>query len=345
MSLANRAHRIESIPALSARAQQFAQLFGYAPPGGVATNLAGKHGTTIANDSDLDAARVGFHAAFLQQIGLDATPIDALYTEISSRHRVEEYKWLGDLPGFTEWTGDRKLSGVDAFSFRLANKKWSNGIRVNNDDWKDDNLGLLPVQVRGLAAQAKRHRWDMMVKLLLNGFDGAAYPDVGNGLGYDGAFFFSDSHATGDNKLALALDATNLAAAELLLASQTTYTGEPMYLRGTHIICGPKLEPVARKIITQEAIAGGESNPNRGRYELITSPLIRGTYDDYWFLADLSQPVKPLLFQMREEISTSAVTANNSVPRFINDELWFGAEARYNVGYLEHRLIVGSTVA
>jgi hypothetical protein len=33
------------------------------------------------------------------------------------------------------------------------------------------------------------------------------------------------------------------------------------------------------------------------------------------------------------------------MPRFSRGELWFGAEARYNVAYFEPRLIVGSKVA
>lgn len=339
------------------RAAAFAEaVFGYNPPGGVSTTL-GQHGTTIANNADLDAARVGFHAAFLQQLEQNTDdPVQLLYTQVPSSKSVEEWNWLGDLPNFEEWKTDRKLSGLDAFKLRIINRKWSNGLRVKNDDFKDDALGLLPPQVAGLASKARRHRWDMIVQQMLNGFDGAAFPDVGNGLAYDGAFFFSAAHSSAggpaySNKLTQALDAAGLTAAELLLESMMTYDGkDPLDIHGSHLIVGPKLRATAEKLLQQERLANGEDNYHRGKYKLIVSNRIRGTQDDYWFLADLSQPIKPMLFQMREEITTSAViggqgSQQDSLPRFMNDELWFGAEARYNVGYFEHRLIVGSQVA
>lgn len=336
--------RLQSDP----RASMFAGVFGldYEAAGlaGVPRTLGA---TTIANNADMDAARVGFHAAFLQSLEQNADdPVSMLYTTVPSSRSVEEWNFMGDLPGFEEWDTDRKLATLKGFKLRVENKKWANGIRVKNDDFKDDALGLLPSQVTGLAQKARRHRWDLMVKLLLNGFDGTAYPEVGNGLAYDGAFFFSDSHLGGnDNKMATALDAAGLAAAELLLASMTTFDGnDPLDVYGTHLIVGPKLRTTAEKLLQQERLANGEDNINRGKYKLIVSNRIRGTYDDYWFLADLSGGIKPLLFQMREEISTSE-TGPNGLPAFQADELWFGAQARYNVGYFEPRLIVGSAVA
>lgn len=335
------------------RALSFAMnAFGYEPGPGVAlpTTLGP---TSITNNGDLSASQVGFHAAFLQALEQNTDdPIKELYTEVPSTKPVEQWNWMGDLPGFEEWKDMRKLAGLEAFKLSITNKKWASGIRVKNDDFKDDSLGLLPAQVSGLATKAYRHRWDWMIKMLLNGFDGTAYPETGTGLGYDGAFFFSDAgHRTGDNKMTLALDAAGLTAAELLLESMTTYDGnDPMDIHGTHLIVGPKLRAQAEKLLTQERLANGEDNYHRGKYKLIVTNRLRGTYDDYWFLTDLSQPIKPFLFQMREEISTSAIMGNqggqnDSMPRFSYDELWFGAEARYNTGYFEHRLIVGSAVA
>jgi phage major head subunit gpT-like protein len=333
---------------LAAKSPRWAALFGYVGEHAVpATTLSA---TTIQNAGDLDEAKTGFHAAFLQQLELKTDdPIGMLYTEVPSTKKLETHNWFGDLPGFEKWDADRKMSGLEAFKLTIENEKWANGLRIKNDDVKDDALGLLPPQVQGLAMKARRHRFDLMIKLLLNGFDGNAYPEVGNGLAYDGAFFFADAHRGGnDNKMTAALDAAGLAAAELLLGSMTTYDGnDPLDVYGTHLVVGPKLRVTAEKLLQQERLANGEDNINKGKYKLIVSNRIRGTYDDYWFLADLSSPIKPLLFQMREEISTSAIIGqenNNSVPSFMNDELWFGAQARYNAAYFEFRTIVGSAV-
>ncbi|MDQ3295080.1 MAG: Mu-like prophage major head subunit gpT family protein [Myxococcota bacterium] len=306
---------------------------------------------TIANSANIEAARVGFHAAFLEQLGLvEKNPLEDLFIEVDSSTGLEEWDWLGDVPDFEEWKGDRFLADLEAFKLRIANKDWASGIRVHQNQIKDDKLGLIQPKISQLARKARTHRIRLMVKLLINGFDGLAYPDVGNGLAYDGKFFFDATRASGSNKLTVALSAVNLEAAELLLQSQASYDGtEPLDLMGTHLIIGPKLLASASKILTQDYLASGESNYLKGRYQIVVSPLLRGAYDDYWFVADLSEPVKPMIFQNREEVSTSAIVGNqggtgDSIPRFQRGELWFGAEARYNVGYFEPRLMVGSVL-
>lgn len=311
----------------------------------------------IANQGNLEAARIGFHAAFLEQLGLVNTmPLEQVLLGVPSSTSLEEWEWLSDLPGFQEWSGDRVLDVMKAFKMRVANKDWSSGIRLHQNQFKDDKLGLFAPAIAGLAEAARQHRADLAIQLLINGFAGNAYPDVGNGLAWDGKFFFDATRVTGSNKLTAALDAAGLNAAQLLLESQTNYAGtRKLRINGTHLIVGPKLRPVAEKLMLSEYLpnaagTASESNYFKGRYQIIVDPWLAGAYDDYWFLADLSKSWKPCLFQMREEISTSAILGNqggsgDSVPRFQRGELWFGAEARYNVAYLEPRLIVGSQVA
>jgi phage major head subunit gpT-like protein len=315
----------------------------------------------IGNQVNLEAARVGFHAAFMSQleaVGPDA--LEALYAEVPSTTSVEEHQWLGDLPGFEEWKGDRKLSEFDAFKLRLENRDWANGIRVHQNNFKDDRLGLFRMQVAQLAQKARRHRADLCVKAILNGFAGNVYPEAGNGLGYDGAFFFSTSHTSSggpnqSNKMTSALSATSLAEAERMLKVMRTADGkDPLDLQGTHLIVGPKLEETALKLVKNDLVPNSagtatESNIHKGRYQVLMSRRITGDQDDYWFLADLSAPIRPMLFQLREDISSSAIlggqgTQNDSVPRFKKGEVWFGAEARYNVGYLAWQTIIGSAV-
>jgi phage major head subunit gpT-like protein len=333
--------RLNAQLAADPRLLAFADKFGFDV--GDAGNLSGA--TTIANAADHAAAKIGFHAAFLQSLNAGDDPASILFASVTSTRASEEHHFMGDLPAFEEWTDDRKLAILKAFKIALANKKWSNGIRVKNDDFKDDNLGLLPSQVSGLASEARLHRFDLMIKLLLNGFDGTAYPEVGDGLAYDGSFFFDNDHLGGNNNVgSAALDATSLAAVGLKLEQMVKFNGvDPLNVYGTHLIVGPKNRTVAEKLLQQERLANGEDNINRGKYKLIVSPRIRGDYDDYWFLADLSKAIKPVLLQMREEISTME-TGPNGMPAFQNDESWFGAQARYNVGYFEPRLIVGSAV-
>jgi phage major head subunit gpT-like protein len=315
--------------------------------------------STISGD-DLDAARVGFHAAFLgalDTVGPD--PLEQLYATVDSTSTAETWEWLGDLPGFEEWKGDRKLGGIDQFSLTIRNKDWSSGIRIHQNQLADNKTGMLRIRIEGLAAKARKHRTDLAVKALLNGFAGNVYPETGNGLAYDGSFFFSTSHQMAgystvqSNKLTLALDAEGVAleTATQMLGAMSSYDGtETLDMGGTTLIVGPKLQFVAERLMGSEYLANGASNIHRNRFKVLVSPRLRGDFDDYWFLADLSAPIKPMIFQMREEISTSAVIGDkggtgDSNPRFVRGELWFGAEARYNVGYFEPRTIIGSQVA
>lgn len=311
----------------------------------------------IANQANLDAARIGFHAAFLEQLGLvTALPLEAALMQVQSGSSLEEWEWLSDIPGFVEWTEDRMLETLKAFKLRIANRDWASGLRLHQNQFKDDKLGMFPAAVAGLALAARQHRADFAAKVLINGFDGTAYPDVGNGLAYDGKFMFDATHVTGSNVLNVALDGAGLDAAELKLGSQTTYDGRrKLRIRGTHLVHGPKLRAQAENLMKLDFMpsAAGtatQSNPYKGRYQTIEEPWLAGTYDDWWFLLDLSKPWKPIVFQMREEISTSAIVGNqggsgDSIPRFQRGELWFGAEARYNLAPFEYRLAVGSNPA
>lgn len=314
----------------------------------------------VSNQVNLEAARVGFHAAFLQQLeAMGDDPINALYATVQSTGTLEEWDWLGDLPGFEEWKGDRKLGDLSAFKMQIANRDWANGFRVHQSNFKDDKLGLFPIRIAGLAQKAKRHRSDLMVKMMLNGFAGNVYPETGNGLAYDGAFLFSDSHSSDggpnqSNKITSgALTFANLELAEQKLKNMTTADGkDPLELAGTHLIVGPALEFVAKKMMGAELVANAagtaaDTNIHRGHYEVIVSRRIRGAQANNWFVSDLSQPIKPFIFQLREEISTSAIVGNqggdnDSEERFTRGTYKFGAEARYNVGAFAWQTIVGS---
>lgn len=311
----------------------------------------------IGNQSNIDAARVGFHAAFMSQLeeqGPD--PAEIVAREVPSTTALEEWEWLGDLPGFTEWKGDRELAEMDAFKLQVRNKDWKNGARLHQNQIDDDKLGLFGDASAELARVARSHRGELIVHTMLNGFAGNAFPETGNGLAYDGAFFFSDSHSTGggpaqSNKMTAALSGAGLSTARQKLRSMKTADGKrPLGTRPTHLIVGPKNEEQGEKLMKNDLVANAagtatESNIHKGKYELIVSPYLVDDFDDYWFLADLSRVYKPMIFQLRKEIMPSSIAPANgmdTIPRFQRGELWFGAEARYAAAYFAWQMIIGS---
>lgn len=313
----------------------------------------------IATQSKVDAARVAFHGLFMQAMeSKKVDPVEEIFQTLESTTKIEEWDWLGDLPGFSEWKGDRTLSEIDSFNIRIANKDWSNGIRLHVNNIKDDRLGLFNMAIPGLTVKARRHRSDLMVKLLLNGFTGTLYPDIGNGLAYDGALFFSTTHpqsngGTQSNKMTVAFSEAALETAITMLRNMRTADGkDPLDLSGTHLIVGPGNEWLARKLLGMELIANAiganagaaVSNVHRNTLKLIVSNRISGAQAGYWFLADLSVPgVKPAIFQMREEIQPSSTPPDSEIT-FKRGELWFGAQARYNVAPFAWQTVIGSAV-
>jgi phage major head subunit gpT-like protein len=329
------------------RAAQFAvNLFGFDPTGKIENVTLGA--TSITNEADLEAVKIGFRAAVLQAVAGDPDPMMALAFESPSTHAAESYKWLGDLPQMEEWKGDRIMAMLEAFSWAIKNKPWQATLRVKNDDLFDDALGLFPTHIAGMGDEARNHPAVLVAKLILNGFDGED-ASIGDGLAFDGCFFFDDAHPTGSNKLTLPFSGDNLAQAVTMLRKQKRFDGRKLNARPTHVLVGIDDEQALEKVLSSDLLANAagtasESNTLRGKYRPIISPEIE---NGEWFVADLSSPVKPVIYQNREGVTTQTIggrvpNGKSDMVGFMYDETWFSAETRGNVGYFDFRRIVGS---
>lgn len=306
-------------------------------------------GPNIAERQKYANAEISFHVAFFGALeGLNEMPLMQLAREVPSSTALAEHHWIGDIPGFEEWIQDRSMGGFERKTISIKNKDWSSGVRVHRNEIMDDQLGLAMDRVRGLAEKAARHKADTLVKFLINGVDGTAYPKLGDGLAYDGKFFIADNHDFGDNKMTTALSEAALDTAEQQLGDFTTDDKvDPLEMNGTTLIVGKKNEATALRLTKAELLinaAGNAAGTNiyKGRYTVIVTPRLRGAYDDYWFLADLSKPVKPLIFQNREPITTAAQVDWSNEDMFKRGIMNFGAQARYNFGYYAPQTVVGS---
>lgn len=314
-------------------------------------------GPTLAQRAKFESAVVGIEIDFMHRLeAAGADPLLILAQEFPSNTGAEDHIFLGDVPGFSLWDGDRVMSTLMAHKFRVENMPWSSGIPIHRDEIADDRLGFIAPRIAGLAEKAARHKGDHLVKRLLQGFTGTTFSkkEYGDGTSFDGSLFFSATHSLEggpqqSNLLNAALTAANLETAEIRLGSFTTWDGkDPLDLSGTHLIVGKKLEKTARELVGSQMVSNGSvsvSNPYfQGRYQVVVSPRLSGAYDDYWFLADLSKSTKPTLWQNREPITTAAVTDWASPQVFKRGIFEFGAQARYGFGLWDWRTIIGSAV-
>jgi phage major head subunit gpT-like protein len=315
-------------------------------------------GPTIAQREQIENARVTLHTYFHEELDQQAPdPIEQLALTIDSSTAIEEYDWVGDIPGLTEWVGDREEATIMAGAFTIKNKDWSSGVRIHKNEILDHKMPQVKVKLMGLAQAAGFHYGELLGRLLVNGFDGAL-TDVGDGKSYDGALFFSTSHSaeggpTQTNRVASnpVLTESSLELALKMAGRLRNHTGRrPLRVRMTHLVCGPDLEPTADRILGRDFVpevgsAISVTNIYKGRLQKLVSQELTGAYANYWAVVDLSKPLRPFLLQKREPITSTALTDWSTELMYRRGEQRFGAQSRDNAGYGSWQLAVGSTGA
>ena len=121
--------------------------------------------------------------------------------------------------------------------------------------------------------------------------------------------------------------------------------GRPLNIRPSHLLVGPELEDMGREILESDyRIVSGTATRNiyRGTAKLMVSPRLVGPWSKYWFLLDLTKPVRPLILQMRQEIQFNALDDMQTEAAFMRKEHRYGADARYVIGPGLWQLAYGS---
>lgn len=293
---------------------------------------------TLVDRSKLEAAYKSFNTIFNDALSRAPRLYESLSTIIRSSAPVEIYNWLGSLPKMRRWIGDRALSKLKAYDWSIRNENWANGIEVDRDDLADDRLGLVRPRIGQLASMAEIHKDELLFSLLVGGF---------TALGPDGQLFFDTDHQFGSetawsNKATAALSAVAYNAAQQSMMERVDDIGEPLLIRGTHLVCGPKNRATALEILKAERNADGSSNINFNSAELIVSQRLVGAYDDYWFLLDLSQEIKPLILQIKQDVQFVAQDDPAAEHAFMRRVFRYGADWSGNAGYGLPQMAYGS---
>lgn len=297
-------------------------------------------GSAIANyAAQLAAADRGFRAVFAAQLELSQAEyrawLSSLSMEIPTNKKSETHAWLGSSPQLVEWVGERQIARLRAHGFQISNKKWATGIEVDGDDVETDTLGLYGPAIRNLADESIRHKFSLLVDLLNGAF---------TGLCYDGSAMCADAHprdsgGTFDNKTDDVLDQAAYQAAFTRMRAVTNHAGRKMLIKPTHLIVGEDLEWIAREILQQERLSTGETNLTKDTAKLMVVP---GITSGYWFLADLSRPIKPFITQVKRKERFTAMNSPTSDNVFRLDKHFWGVDWKGNAGYGLCELLQGS---
>ena len=85
----------------------------------------------IINRANLEALRTGFKTNFQAGIALAAPVSGPLVTEISSSTKIETYGFLGDLPVFRKWVGEKRIKSIEEKSYQLINDDFETTLGIH----------------------------------------------------------------------------------------------------------------------------------------------------------------------------------------------------------------------
>ena len=97
----------------------------------------------------------------------------------------------------------------------------------------------------------------------------------------------------------------------------------------------------ARQLLDPAAV-GVTTNPAeavlRGVYKIIVNPYLPNNGDNsVWYMLDLSQPVRPFLFQNRKPVAFAALDKPTDQEAFMRRKAMYGVDSRFNFAYGDWR--------
>lgn len=287
--------------------------------------------------NDTIALEKGLRAEFIRTVL--SNKLAALLPQLAmiapSNAKEEKYAWFGESPQMEELKDQRKYSGLSEGSFTIVNKTWANGMQVRKEEIDDDQIGVIKSRVQRLAQRAARHPAKLLFEVLED-----------NPVGYDGVSLFNDAHpvrgkesGTQDNLLAgtgvtVSALKTDLGTAAAQMGNFEDEAGEPFFemLDPSELVvmCGPTLNVPMREALTATIISNTTnvlgSVISGG---LVINPLLADSND--WYLMNVGDAVKLLVFQAREALSFEA--QEKGTDSFMDRRVYkYGANARYNAG-------------
>ena len=290
---------------------------------------------SLINQAKLLESQVNFQATFNMALAAVDDPMMALVMEMTSQSASESHNWLGTVPGFSEWTDQRKVKSLRAENITLVNKDYANAIEINKNDILDDRLNVITPRINQLAQKAALHYGQLAVEAMIAGFVTTSQ----FGAAYDGAAFFSATHQDGgpvqsNTAGGAALSSAAYFAGRASMWSLTDDEGDPLGIKPDTLIVGPSQEELGLQLTQADLVASGGAgvtNVAKRTANLLVSPRLVGAAANHWFLVSMAQTIRPIILQIRENIFSDFVTEGEL--NWKSKKQLFGAQGRHVVGY------------
>lgn len=285
------------------------------------------------------------------EVGKAAPFYPKVCSVVNSNKRLENYSFLGNMPGMREWLGDRQYNDLRAAEFEITNRNWESSLRLERWDVDDDVYGLFPDTMREFAAEAAYHPDELLFEEMIGLAESTNC--------FDGTPFFGNSHSWGDsgtqdNLLShtvasvtvtdgvSAITSAEIRAAvhKMIVAMYGFKRDNGKYFRrpqvgplGNLLLVVPLcMQEAAHKAFDQQVLATGEDNFYLERPQIaVCQGMGAGATNGSNVRIDLYHTggrLKPYIFQRRAPLRLQSAGYNDIEDK---DLKWM-AEARYAVG-------------
>lgn len=260
--------------------------------------------------ANLDALRVNFDMRFQGAYGQAQVWYPQISTEIPVNARTGVYGWIAQQVTARQWIGPRVAQNLVERSYSLTNVEYEATIELPRLDVKYDNLGMFQGQALPQLAVAMKKHPDVLLNALIQ---------ANTALAYDGLSLFNSAHLTFNGSGTYSNDFTtapfSAANFNAAWAAMTAYTGEdglPLGIKPNLVICGPLLKSVVSQVLntgwypaavpgvtpSTSSPTGPAENVLKGWADVLVIDELPGSV---WYLADVSKPIKPFVYQVGEQ--------------------------------------------
>ena len=95
----------------------------------------------------------GFNVIFKDAWTQAPSQYERVATVVPSSAAEEHYGWLGTMPRFREWLGDRVLHSLATSDFSIRNKPFEMSITIDRDHIEDDKLGVFKPIIQTMGSE------------------------------------------------------------------------------------------------------------------------------------------------------------------------------------------------
>ena len=286
---------------------------------------------------------------------MNANMLEDLAIKATSTHSSgEDYAWLGNVKGMSEWLGARQFQTLREFQYFIKNRKWEDSLAIKEEDYEFDKLGQIIARINELSDAAGNHPLELLTELIIAGentpcYDGESFYDTDHAEGESGTQsnivsvdisslpIPADAHGSTTDPSAQELEKCLLKAIQAMMGFKNDQ-GRPINQRAKRFAMHVPISYLSSSLgatgnpsFTNGYINTLVSNNQRFQIDVYSDPLL--TWTNKFALHRIDASMKPFVFQEARPINMKPPLSYDSEHHTLNDEHLFPIDGIYNVGY------------